>query len=745
APRGWLVAGTRIAASGATTAMVWTSTDAHTWSASVLAGAGGQARAATNWGSRTVVVGSVGRGSAQRAAVWLSSAPGQPFVAVPSTAAFAAAGAGQAPGASSAAPAGAAMDHVAGGALGLLAAGTAGGVPALWYSTNGARWTRLGPAEKVVDSSPGARIDTLLVTNSGAYAGGSLRSGTHTDAAIWSSGDGLHWHLIRTGHHVFSGTGDHVVTSIEPFGTGLVAAGATREGSRWSPASWISPDGASWSKPSEAFPMAARPRPDAGGAKVTAMSAAPAGPAPASGPAVITLVAVGGSATAQRVWTSTDGLSWDEVPLPTGAADSAGWRATMVATDGPTTVVADGAPGQPHVLVDGPSGWQQPSADPAVFGAVRASAQVAALTPIASGLLLTADVTQPGQALGQGSTSVELLSSPDGANWAQLGGGPVLAGQTVTAVTSAPPGLVAVGGGTATTASLPAGNTSASVWTSPNGAAWSLASGGTEVFGGGAGPPAQALAVARFGLTTVAVGIGSAPASGAAPGTATTGGLAVAWTSTGGGSGPWRGPSALDPDPGLGPEKPTGACSGQSAVVAVGSGDPTGTGTEPLAWSSHDGTHWQPAAFLPTPVSGSLTGCFATANGFYAYGQTVSSSGAVMPAVWHSQDGSRWSLRGAGGLAAGPHPLSDMARDGRVWLAVGGSDDEATGTAPGAHLGLWRSANSGATWQRLSTSGAAWSSVETAALSRVAFVGTTAVVAGDVDGTLAVWTGLPRA
>jgi hypothetical protein len=54
---------------------------------------------------------------------------------------------------------------------------------------------------------------------------------------------------------------------------------------------------------------------------------------------------------------------------------------------------------------------------------------------------------------------------------------------------------------------------------------------------------------------------------------------------------------------------------------------------------------------------------------------------------------------------------------------------------------LWRSADSGASWQRLDTPAAPWLGAEATRFNRVAWLGPTPVVAGVVDGRLAVWTG----
>src|SRR5262249_22189271 len=148
----------------------------------------------------------------QRAAAWIANTPGGAFVQVPESTAFAGSGSavGDSVGPNGAAPpgrvsagaapeaGGASMDTVAGGALGVFATGSADGKLAMWYSTDGQHWPRLSRAEKVIGGADDAHITTLLVTPRGIDAAGSVRDGPHTDAALWTSGDGIDWRQVRT-------------------------------------------------------------------------------------------------------------------------------------------------------------------------------------------------------------------------------------------------------------------------------------------------------------------------------------------------------------------------------------------------------------------------------------------------------------------------------------------------------------------------------------------------------------------
>ncbi len=162
--RPWLVAGTRASADGSTTATVWRSVDGVNWHAEPLTepGVDSQAEAVTDWQSGTVVVGSEGRGPSEVAAVWISAGPNAPFSAVRSAEL----------------PLGAAtMTTVASGGLGLFAAGEASGRVAVWYSSNGRRWTRLAAAEQVVNGATDPHVNSLTVASDGVYAAGWQRDG----------------------------------------------------------------------------------------------------------------------------------------------------------------------------------------------------------------------------------------------------------------------------------------------------------------------------------------------------------------------------------------------------------------------------------------------------------------------------------------------------------------------------------------------------------------------------------------
>jgi hypothetical protein len=747
----WLVFGSRTGADDVPTATVWSSPDALHWTAAPLAGAGpGAALAAARYKSATVVVGSTGSGATQQAAAWLSTADGTPFVAQEVT---------PSDGPSR-------MTLVTAGALGTFAAGTVDGRFALWGSSNGRRWTELSGAEKVIAASPGARIDALLAVGDYVYAAGSVQDGPGTDAAVWATANGFDWHLVTSAATSFTGPGSRVIYSLAPLGSGLVAVGAISQGTGWVPASWISPDGESWSLPSGAFTGVPR----------TTASAAAYGPSGGTAARSVTaiptlagstiLVAAGGGPSGQAVWRSTDGLHWARLPLPAATASSTAWQVGAAASTVTTTVVLDTQPGEPYLLTDQPAsagaapagGWSQPSDNPAVFGPIRPVAVPVSLRLVGDRLELTVEVLTRPQEIGNVSVRTEVLASADGHTWTavQPTGLPASLPTPGAFAVHLPSGWVAVSSGTASPPRA---------WVSASGRAWRAVA---VLPVAGTGTPGTTAP------TTAATGGSSSSRSGAAAKTApaTVNGLCVSRLRA----------STYGVAP-VGSLAST-AISGSGATAGTVAPIPVTTRAA-AAWVSTTATVWRSAPVASPPPPGSvqsMSGCVQTPSGLLAFGTATSSTGSPEPALWHSANGASWTRLPVAAFAAGtPGPLVSVATAGQYGLAVASPDpatdplrpagpgpaataatDAAVGPPPSledGREGLWLSLDGGTTWQQLDTSVAPWLGSSRSQLSLVGFAGgtptgtgssTTAagtgagpaapVVVGTVDGALAIWT-----
>lgn len=801
----WLIAGTQLSPSGASTATIWTSRDAISWTKANLMAPRGTAStaayAATDWGSRQVVVGSAGSGRNRRAAVWASSGPGQPFTPVADRVALDAPPAGASapgtvgtgksekaprstglvqagPGQAGPGQTGAVMTSVTAGALGVFAAGTVNGKPAVWYSTDARHWHMVNNADNVINQSGGAVVNDILSTPAGIYAAGSYNDGPGLSAALWYSPDGIHWTTVHDSVTSPFNAGDEVITSLVKLGplrvgvsglgatvtkssaggsegvqSGLLAVGGVRTGPAWQPAAWISPNGSSWSQASESFPLDAEP-PESPGA--LAYGAAGTGEH---------MFAVGGSPAHQRLWQSNGGLAWSEVALPAQAAEDPGWHLGLVGVAQGTTVLADNIPGQPYVLVRRNGTWHQPSAS-GTFGLPLPTAVPTSLVNDDGALVMSVQVSTPARALGPATTSVAVLTSRDGKAWRVVDNS-AFHDATVNQLLAVPGGLMAVGAAPLppAQASEASGETGAFARLSANsGATWPTepispaslggpggAGGGEATADGGttSNPltgPFIASAAGRLGNSEYVVG--------------EAGREAVGWYSPDGTA--WQAPQPLDTSPQLGTERALGTCWAGSSAVVVGTATSTGPGSEPAAWASTDGSSWTSATFsgstaAPAASSTTVNGCLSTGNGFIAYGG-ISGTG---PALWDSRNGTTWKRLPAtfsgfgGGPATGPEvaPLDGIALGTTTWLGLSGDGDlpsqvwpAPVGGAAGARLtpaGLWASNNAGNSWQQLGTSGPAFKATIYAQADEATYVGQDPVVAGTVDGRLAVWVGRP--
>jgi hypothetical protein len=418
-----------------------------------------------------------------------------------------------------------------------------------------------------------------------------------------------------------------------------------------------------------------------------------------------------------------------------------------VAANGHTTVLADNIPGQPYVLVDQDGRWRQPSAK-GTFGSPVPDAVPTSLIGDNGTLVMSVELSKPGQSLGSASSSVAVLTSDDGSSWhtANLH---AFDGATVNQLLAVPDGLLAVG------SSPPAGTQGDD------------AVGGTGAFARLSGDDGSTWPNEVIGPATLA-GLMAATAAGRLGNSqyivGQAGPEAVGWYSPDGTT--WEAPQPLDSSPELGTERAIATCVTGSSAAVVGSVTSTGRGSLPVAWVSTDGSSWAPATFTPTPPSGSSTtaeGCLFTGGGFLAYGASTGAGQVERPQLWTSSDGTLWqqqsaTFTGPGGSGpSGPEsaPLDGIAFGTTTWLGLSGDGDAPSevwpapvGGAAGAQFtpaGLWTSDDAGNTWQQLSTLTPAFTGTVYAQTDAAAYVDQEPVVAGTVDGQLAVWVGTPTA
>jgi hypothetical protein len=191
---------------------------------------------------------------------------------------------------------------------------------AVWVSADGFAWTRVPHDEAVLGGTGSQLILALTAGGPGLVAVGWDNGGGDSDAAVWTSVDGLTWSRVPHDEAIFGGDGNQYVYGVSAGGPGLVAVGRDASPDDSDAAVWTSPDGVNWTR----VPASA----ELGGTGDQQMRAVVAG-----GPG---LVAVGDSYVGEdgngAVWVSTEGISWSRADDGTvfGGAGEQGIRAMLV-------------------------------------------------------------------------------------------------------------------------------------------------------------------------------------------------------------------------------------------------------------------------------------------------------------------------------------------------------------------------------------------------------------------------------
>jgi hypothetical protein len=224
-------------------AAAWTSVDGLAWSRvpdveAAFGGAGNQTMSSVvAGGPGLVAVGLDESGGDADAAVW-TSADGFSWSRLPhDEAAFGGTG-------------NQAMSSVAVGGPGLVAVGYSepgdDAAAAVWTSTDGLAWSRVPHDEAALGGPNDQAMRSVVAGGPGLVAVGWDASGGDWQAAVWTSSDGLVWSRVRHLGAVFGGAS--VIWSRAVGGPGMVAVGADGSGGDSDAAVWTSADGLAWSR-----------------------------------------------------------------------------------------------------------------------------------------------------------------------------------------------------------------------------------------------------------------------------------------------------------------------------------------------------------------------------------------------------------------------------------------------------------------------------------------------------------------
>jgi hypothetical protein len=200
-----------------------------------------------------------------------------------------------------------AMNSVVAGGPGLVAVGNDVSADrwdaAVWTSPDGLSWTRVPHDEAVFGGTGSQRMNSVVAGGPGLVAVGLDSSGYDSAAVVWTSPDGLTWTRIPHNVAVFGGAGWQRMNSVVAGGPGLVAIGSDESGGDTDAAAWTSPDGLTWTRV---------PHDEAvfgGTGSQEMMSVVAGGPG-----LVAIGYEVSGYDSIAVVWTSPDGLTWTRVP-----------------------------------------------------------------------------------------------------------------------------------------------------------------------------------------------------------------------------------------------------------------------------------------------------------------------------------------------------------------------------------------------------------------------------------------------
>jgi len=258
-----------------------------------------------------------------------------------------------------------------------VAAGAAGGTPALWLASPGGRWAPAGVLLPALWHS-GALV-SVVHGGPGWLAVGQAGTGAPYRPVVLTSATGTSWTPAPgTGPLLVPGTS---LTAAAAGPAGYVVAGSTLAGGRPAPAAWFSADLNTWAR-------ASLPGTGASG-RLLAVTAARSG-----------FVAVGAAGTSPAVWTSPGGSAWRlrTLPRPAGAASAVLTRVTAtgekVVAIGHEYHRAAAGPGVPFAAVsaDGGRTWRE-----SLLASPPVPAVVTALTAAGHGFVAAGHSGPPGR------------------------------------------------------------------------------------------------------------------------------------------------------------------------------------------------------------------------------------------------------------------------------------------------------------------------------------------------------------
>ena len=176
----------------------------------------------------------------------------------------------------------------------------------VWTSVDGITWSRVPHDENVFGGAGSQVINDVTVGGPGLVAVGNdggigpWDNNADTNAAVWTSVDGITWSRVPHDETVFGTGGNPSMLAVTVGGPGLVAVGADYLPSEAETPVWTSPDGITWTRvPNDVGVFG-------GGAWIGSVTE--------GGPGLIAIGGMYGSGNKDVVWASVDGITWSRVP-----------------------------------------------------------------------------------------------------------------------------------------------------------------------------------------------------------------------------------------------------------------------------------------------------------------------------------------------------------------------------------------------------------------------------------------------
>jgi hypothetical protein len=314
---------------------------------------------------------------------------------------------------------------------GLIAVGAHSYEPAVWAAPDPDSWERLTRVE------PGQGDRPAIIWAVAQHGDTYVAVGSESDhAAVWVSEDAGTWRLVDRSDDVFGAAGEYsAMMSVIWFNDRWLAGGYFSHGDRTpdNAAVWSSSDGHAWSREVAVSAELVGERPTISGLAATSDRVVAVG-------SISSLVGPVGLRPA--IWTSSDGTTWQTIPMPDTGSPKASLPSVSVAHGRWVAVGDDGHDAMIFTSTDGVD-WVRVN-DPLEYEYSTAKTVMSDVAPTADGWVAVGSAEDSGQ-----PTDAAVWNSADGLEWTRVYADNAIFGgpdrQAMVGVATLESGAVAVG------------------------------------------------------------------------------------------------------------------------------------------------------------------------------------------------------------------------------------------------------------------------------------------------------------